>query len=546
LAEVYRSLGKNALALRLYQDAIKILRIVHGSCHPEVIKCLIQESALQSQQTNFDAAKAILQECLGLTQQLHGEEHEEVAAVLSALAWVYKNDGDYQHSKKIHEKALGMRIKVFGDRHPSVAKTLSDIGDLMESMGKFDDALALHEQALRMRQDAYAGDQHRDVALSHFSLGKIFKRQNAWDFAAEELRTAIRIFLSTDCGKDPILATAYNELATVEILLSPDGHLDVAVPLYEKALDIRIARFGRVHAETAESMHDLACILSVYPKERAHERALAVLFFEDAYRVRSDLYSEQTDHPDVVKTLTELCALLIEENLWSLAAQYVFNFLEVKRREHPMNNHVDLVEAYSYAGLVTLRTADALRKSDLSRAKNYAESALKIAQVVCEERDEKTANAFTLLADVREAQGKLNKARALHEQALQIRRVLFMNGDLSVAESLESIGHIRCASKRYEKAVEAFAEALEIRRALSGDFADEFIAYTLSDISRTLQKDGRNEEAKPYASEAYIIRNMLARSGNNLLLAESMVELAAVQSSLGEYSDARLLLQDGV
>jgi tetratricopeptide (TPR) repeat protein len=187
-------------------------------------------------------AITILGECLSLSQQLYGEDHEEVANVTSALAWVYKYDGDYVLAKRTHEKSLVMRMKLFGENHASVASSLSDIGDLMNAQGKYNDALALHQKSLLLRQKAYSGERHREVALSHLSLGKLHRSQENLELAKNEYEAAGRI-LSQISEKDPLLATVYLELGTIRTLSNVDGNFDVSIPFFERALDILISRY---------------------------------------------------------------------------------------------------------------------------------------------------------------------------------------------------------------------------------------------------------------------------------------------------------------
>lgn len=539
LADVFKSIGKNALALKLYQEATRILRVVHGSCHMQVINSLMAESELMAKQCQFENAKSILHECLTLAQQLHGDEHVDVARVLSALGGVCRGDGDYNQSKNVHEKALSMLIKLYGDNHPLVAQSLSDIGELMQSMGKFSDGIATHTQALHMRIGAYGGDKHRDVALSYLSLGSIYKEQENWTEAKISLEKAVAIFQKLPGAQlDAKHGQALHWLAPVLIMASPSGELDPAVPIFEKALDIRVQRYGRIHEDTAETMHDLAAVLSAYPRSCVHERAVAILMFEDALRVRQEVYSEEVDHPNMVKTLEELCSILIEEKLWAKALSYIEVLLGVRTREYPKEDNVALAVAYRDAALVILRNGD-LRKS-----KEYADKALEVAQKAEGEVSATTADMYTLLAEVREAQGKHNKARVLHESALEIRSAIYDGLHETVAESMESIGHMRMQAGKFEKARDMFIQARDIRKILTDDAPNAMVAYDLSDICRTYVAQELYHDAKPVAEETLLMRREVYQE-SLLPIAETMVQLANINSALGEHEAAKNYLEDG-
>jgi tetratricopeptide (TPR) repeat protein len=300
-------------------------------------------------------------------------------------------------------------------------------------------------------------------------------------------------------------------------------------------------------------MHRLACVFSVYPKEKVHERALAILFFEDAYRIRSELYSDEIDHPDVVISLVELCHLMVEEELWSKSLPYITQLLDVRRREYPHEDHVDLCDTYLTAALVMCRN------NDLLNAKSFCTKGLDISCRLYGENDKKTANAYTLLAEIYEAEGFPNKARKFHEMALKIRQKIYHGPHHSTAESLESIGQMYLLATKYEKAFLQFQEALDIRREIHSNYSsstgsgsdemnqsDIWMAYTLTDCVRALILEEKYEEAKAYAIEGMRIRNIVCRKSNSLLVAESMIQLACIHTALGEHEEATPLLSEAL
>ena len=297
-------------------------------------------------------------------------------------------------------------------------------------------------------------------------------------------------------------------------------------------------RYGRLHEDTAETMHDLAAALSAYPRSCVHERALAVLIFEDALRIRREIYSDEDDHPQFMKTLEELVSMLVEEGLWSQALDYTLEFLEMRKREFPNENSTILADAYHDASLVLLRNAD------LKGAKEYADKALEIAQKTEGEMSESVANMYTLLAEVREAQGKHNKARVLHESALEIRSSLHDGMHESVAQSMESIGHMRNQAGKYEKAREMFIQALDIRKILCEDKPDVYVAYTLCDLYGTFVSQELYLEALPLAEETLLMRKEVHQN-SLLLIADTMVDLANIHTALGNHDTAKDYLEDG-
>lgn len=533
-----KNVGQVTEALRLYHAATAILTELYSKRNDKVLQAMTEVAMLYKQQRNFDAAKSHLQEVLTLSQVVYGEEHECTALVLSELGRVCKLDGDYENAKKLLERALGMRMRLSGDRHPTVAHSLSDLGDLMLAMQQSSDALALYEQALNIRLQSYKGESHADVAASYRSIGNAYKEQGAWVKAKEYLEKAAHIYRTVMGDDEPLLAATLNELATVLIFVRQRGDLDAAIPIFEMALTIRLNKIGRVHPDTAQTMHDLGVVLRTYSSDKVHERALAVLYLEEALKVRKVLYAEEKDHPEAVETLSELSSLLLEEQLWDAAEPVVSELLEVRRREYPDDDSDVLIKDLRDCSLVKLRTGD------VKGAKTLILEALTMCKNLHGDESLLVAEVLTELAEIREVEGKLNKAKALYEEALKIRQNLLGEAHVLVAESYESLGHVRKALGKHEKAKEHFEAALRIRKAVDGG-ADTFVAYLLGDIACILCLQERHEEAKPVAIENLRIRSIVSRA-QKPLIAAAQEQLAEIHIALNEYSDAKPLLQEAL
>lgn len=541
LGNVLKSLGRVSEAVKLYQDAVMNLRVVYGSAHANVIKVLITLAGILVMQRNFDSAKAVLEEALKLSQQLYGEENIEVSNVLSEYANVCKADGDYTNAKKLHEKCLSMRIKLCGENHPNVALSLSDLGLLMQAMEQYNEAINLHKQALSMRLKAYGGENNKEVALSYRLLGVTYKEQGRWLHAKENLEKAASVFTVVQGEDDPLLAATLNDLAIVLIFVNSEGNLDIAIPMFEKALDIRLKCYGRMHHETAETMHDLALVLKTYPRTSPHERALAILFFEDALKIRRSLFAEEDDHPDIVDTLQELATLLLEEHVWEQAKPYHLELLAIRRREFPDEDSIFLAQTLQNCALILLRC------NEIWEAKDLANEALEMWRRLHNESPVpiQLSDVMMLYAEVREAEGKYNKAKALYEDALVLRSDFYGEEDPSVAECYECIAHLRVKTDKLEKARDLLLKALRIRRFCANDNATPEICFTLSDMVEIMILLGKMEEAKPLCEETVRVSKLVHRNDSHHI-ADVMMQLARILCALNEWEASKDVLKDAL
>ena len=368
--------------------------------------------------------------------------------------------------------------------------------------------------------------------------------------------------------------------------------LDVAVPLLEKALDIHLKCLGKLHMDTAFVLSEIGVVLRYFPKDKTNERALAVMFLQEAYAVRKRLCSDVPHHPLLLETLCELNDFLLEEGLWELAKTTSADLLS-HRRDMPVGTKVDdyvVGDSADVARSLLQLALVCLRLNELDTARERCTECVDMSVRVFGQDSVETSCALTLLGEVRSSQGKPNKAKAAHEQALEIRKTLHESRNLSVAgggaavkkagtqgilpvstsipcwrsfgdysilhgrdvsistllaESYESLAYLRLQNGKVDKTHELYTLALSTRREEAHQQPDVMMSHLMSDTAHVLCMQGRYVEAKPIMLETLRIRRLVCRH-ELALVAEALMQLASINMSLHEFEEALLLLEEAL
>ena len=219
------------------------------------------------------------------------------AQALVCLGIVYDVHGRSSRAMNIFQKSLQIQRTCLGISHVDVAATLNRIGGIHETRGAHDEAIVYYTEALRIyRSQLGLGCSPLDVAVTLNKTGFMYHKWSQYDRAIGAYREALAIFnlLLGPCHRN-ITATKYNiaqafvargsAIRGLRLLkqvfrdqqnLLCDDHPDVAVTLeaiatanehlgrlskacsyHEKALSIRVHRFGSKHMLVARSQDQL-------------------------------------------------------------------------------------------------------------------------------------------------------------------------------------------------------------------------------------------------------------------------------------------------
>ena len=190
----------------------------------EYAKALNAAGVLAWNQTDYPAARALLDESLAMSRQLG--DREGIGRSLNSLGNVAVEQGDYPTAWQRYEESLAIR-RDLGDRR-AMAGVLGNLGNVAYERGDFPAARALSLEALAISREL--GDRAR-VADALNNLGSLAYDQG--DFASARVLIEESLAISRDLGDRDGIASSLHSLGMVAYL---QGDLAAARTLHKEGL----------------------------------------------------------------------------------------------------------------------------------------------------------------------------------------------------------------------------------------------------------------------------------------------------------------------
>jgi eukaryotic-like serine/threonine-protein kinase len=379
----------------------------------------------------------------------------------------------------------GYRFRTFVRRHRMGVASAAVIATLVvASAGAL---LVQHTNTIRARDRAEL-EARKATQVASFLAG-MFDAAAPGESRGDEL-TAREILergarrLESELADQPLLqAGMFNVISHVYLSLDL---IEEALPLAERALELRTAHLGPLHIEVAESENQLARI-----HDARGDFDSAEPLYRSALHARERLLG--SEHAEVAESLLNLGLLLTDRADYAGAEPLLRRALAIDRKlfgdAHP---HV----ATSLNNLAILLFS----RGDYAGAETSLREALEIRRAVLGEPHPRVAITLHNLAAVVQRRGDHAEAERLHRQSLAMHRRVHGGAHRDVASSLSNLGALLTMSGRPAEAEQHLREALEIGRALGADTGE--LADALGNLAAAVRDLGRLEEADTLLEEA--------------------------------------------
>jgi len=331
--------------------------------------------------------------------------------------------------------------------------------------------------------------------------------------------------VSTARAEEPVEALVSQRDALFEA-----GRYEDAAVIGAQVLDIRRQTLGARHADVAQSMNDLAVLLT-----RAGRHAEARQLNEESL----DIYRETLGpkHVDVGLALHNL-ALVVDRQGDYPAARLLFEESLVILREAagPRHAHVAMTLNH-FGGLLQAQ-------GDFPAARPALEESLEIWRESVEPRQLEVADALNSLALLEYAEGNYPASRSQMEEAVEIRREVMGPKHPFVAQSLNNLASVVQTQGDYATAGSLLEESLDIRRENFGPRHPD-VANSLHNLAWLQFAQGKYREAQAaYEESIGILREAEGQRHPNV--AYGLTGLALVLQTEGNYVAARAHYQEGL
>ncbi len=314
------------------------------------------------------------------------------------------------------------------------------------------------------------------------AIGNVYKGLGSYDRARELLEEALRIREGLYPGGSREVADSLHDLA---IVLTLQGDPAAAESLLRRALEERRKLLGNEHADVAASLNGLAWVSR---QQGRYEEAAA------HYRMALSMEPALGVHETMMTSKNDLAALLVEVGDLEGAEPLLRQALEMCRQLFG-ERHPDVAQGMSNLGAVLGM------QGRYAEAEPYLRDALGLYRVILDPDHPLLAWSLNNLAKLLQRKSELAAAEALLREALDIERKRLGPEHPSVAHRAYNMSELLQDEGKLEEAQMFARESLEIRRgALGGDAAD--IGNSLSRLGDVLIELGRTLEAEPLLRES--------------------------------------------
>jgi tetratricopeptide (TPR) repeat protein len=209
-------------------------------------------------QGQSDKARELLDEILRIRSAKLRPSHIDLARIHGDLANFHENEGHYDEAEKCYLAALEITQQALGAHHPATDDRRYDLGwYLLRRKKRIEDAEQEFRRAIQVIEGSCPADDPRLVDPL-MALAWVFNRSrkpHQLSEGASSMQRALAI-ARKHWGQDHARVARVCE-NFADYLYNRKRYAD-AEPLYRGALENRLARFGPLHPEVADSQRDLA------------------------------------------------------------------------------------------------------------------------------------------------------------------------------------------------------------------------------------------------------------------------------------------------
>jgi CHAT domain-containing protein/tetratricopeptide (TPR) repeat protein len=320
------------------------------------------------------------------------------------------------------------------------------------------------------------------------------------------------------------VADAIDTLAT---LYSRRGEYVKTEPLCLRALAIREKALGKDHPATAQSLNNIAGVYTLQGKYVEAEP-----FYKRALDIREKALGK--DHPSTAECLNDFATLHYLQWKYGEAEPLYRRALDIREKALGKNHFTTAESVNSLANLYYLQAKYVEAEPLLKRALDIREKGLS-------KDHPDTANSLNNLAELYNKQGKYLEAETLHKRALDMREKALGKDHPSTGASLNNLAALYRAQGKYLEAETLYKRALDIRENSLGK-NHPATATSLTNLAVLYVFQGRYVEAEPLIKRALDIReNSLGK--NHPETANSLNNLAGLYRTQGKYAEAEPLFK---
>lgn len=260
------------------------------------------------------------------------------------------------------------------------------------------------------------------------------------------------------------------------------GLYQKAVPVSERARDLRLGELGADHEETLKAQSNLA---STY--EDAGKMAKALALYQETLEHQKALLG--TDHPETLTSMNNLALTYLSEGHPETALPLLEKTLELRtlklgpKHQDTLTSMNNLASGYREAGRLT-------------EALPMLEKTLELRTATLGERHSETLSSMNNLASAYRSAGRREESLLLFEQALELMRSKLGPEHPETLNTMHNLASAYDEAGRVEEAISLLEETLELKRARLGPSHSKTIS-SMNNLAQAYKSAGKLKLAVP-------------------------------------------------
>ena len=165
LAGAYRSAGRLAEAIELYEQVLDECKRLLGTDHPDTLTVRNNLAVAYCSVGRFGEAVELFEQVLAERKRLLGTDHPDTLNTRNNLAHAYLSVGRFGEAVELFEQVLAERERVLGSDHPYTLNTRNNLAGAYDSVGRFAEAIDTWEELLPDCQRVLGADHPYTLAV---------------------------------------------------------------------------------------------------------------------------------------------------------------------------------------------------------------------------------------------------------------------------------------------------------------------------------------------------------------------------------------------
>ena len=167
--------------------AVEVIEDVLGPDHPVTLAVRNNLASAYKSVGRFAEAIELYEQVLDECKRLLGADHPDTLAVRNNLAGAYESVGRFGEIIELFEQVLDERKRLLGADHPDTLSMRNNLALAYRSVGRFGEAIELFEQVLAESERVLGADHpdtletRNNLAGAYLSVGRLAEAIDAWE-----------------------------------------------------------------------------------------------------------------------------------------------------------------------------------------------------------------------------------------------------------------------------------------------------------------------------------------------------------------------------